>query len=130
MLIDKYIIDKYFKDNWGLTPIHYDGANFTMPTDGKWIHVMLIPFDRQSLSTANGLKVDYALIRVNCYDKSVTKCYNLAEKVQQFLECKKIPTNDRKEILVDMGISDGQGATPLHNGIFETQLDFTARKYT
>ena len=130
MLEDKHIVDKYFQDNWTGTPIQYDGANFKMPVDGKWISVRLVPYDRQSLSANNGLKVDYALIRVFCYDTSVTKCYNLGKQVQDFLECKKIPTDTASELIVEVAVPNGDGATPLHNSIYETVLNFTVRKYT
>ena len=130
MLEDKHIIDKHFQYNWAATPIQYDGANFTAPQDGRWISVRLIPYDRQSMSANHGLKVDYALIKVYCYDTSTTKCYNLARAVQTFLECKNIPTDTRNEIIVGVGVPSGDGATPLDNSVYETVLDFTVRKYT
>jgi hypothetical protein len=130
MYKDKPIVDKYFKDNWTDTEIAYDGANFSIPTDKRWIQIQLIPYDKESLSTSNGLKVDYGLIRVRCYDVSATMAYKLAYKVQEFLECKKLDTDDNKQLLIDMGIGDGNGAIPLDNGIYETQLDFIVKKYS
>jgi len=128
---DKSAIDKYFKDNWDKTPILLDGSKIDTPNDGKWIATKIVLNNREQISFgASGSRtMDEGEIVVDCYDKSPTKCYNLAYEVQKFLECKIILGNDGKEILVGLGISDGNGALPLHNGIYETRLKFTIKKY-
>ena len=131
MYANKSDIDKYFKDNWTLTPIQYDGAQFEIPADNSWISISLLPYDREliGLDGGAGRKLDYGIIRVNCYDTSVTLCYDIAYEVQAFLECSEIPTTDGKKLLVDMGIADGQGSIPLDNGVYETQINFITKKY-
>jgi len=126
---NKSDVDKYFKDNWTLTPIQYDGANFVTPLDNKWVSISLNPYDREliGMDGHKGRKLDYAYIRVNCYDTSTTLCYNLANEVQKFLECIEIPTADNP-LMVGLGIADGNGAIPLDNGVFFTQLDFMTKK--
>ena len=131
MLQNKNTVDKYFIDNWNLTPVSFDMENFTMPDDKRWIGVQLLPYDRQlvGFDGNEGRKLDYGLIRVRCYDTTATKSYNLAFEVQTMLECKKLVNTDGTELLVDLGISDGDGALDLENGVFRTQLDFKVKKY-
>ena len=126
-MISKSKIDKYFQDNWTLTDIQYEGATFTVPKNNKWISIALLPYDRSIVGYGgtNTRKEDNALIVVRCYDTSPTLSMTLAEEIQTFLECKKID-----DIIVDLGISNGNGAISLHDGIFELTLNFKTRKYT
>ena len=126
-MTSKSKVDKHFQDNWTATKVQYEGAKFDLPTNNKWVSVSFVPYDRSIIgyAGANSRKEDNALIVVRCYDTSPTLSMILAEEVQTFLECKKID-----DIIVDLGISDGNGAIPLHDGIFELTLNFKTRKFT
>jgi hypothetical protein len=131
MFQNKNTVDKYFMDNWGITPIAYDMDNFTAPSNGKWISIQLLPYDREliGLSPQHGRKLDYGIIRVRTYDVSATKSYLLAFEAQAFLECKQLDNGDGTQLDVDMGVGDGEGAVDLENGIFETTINFLVKKY-
>lgn len=131
MLQNKNTVDKYFQDNWTETPTQYDGTDFETPTDNKWVSVQLLPYDREliGISPGGGRKLDYGIIRVRIYDVSPTLSYNLAYQIQAFLECRQLVNDDLTVLIVDMGISDGNGAVPLHNNIYETTIDFIVKKY-
>ena len=131
MLQNKNSVDKYFLDNWHTTPISFDLENFTMPADKKWIGVQLIPYDRKLIGFdgQHGRKIDYALIRVRCYDTTVTKSYNLAYQVQKMLECKTIPNADGTQLQVELGVGTGDGSLDMENSVFRTTLDFKVTKY-
>ncbi len=131
LLNDKNVIDKYFLDYWAETPVSYDGVHFEMPSTGRWVHVELLPYDRQAYAFGAGdaRKVDYAIIRVRAYGHSPTLSFKLGALVQVFLECKILTADDNNELSIDMGIGDGNGAVPLDNGIFSTQIDFIVKKY-
>lgn len=127
MLASKAIVDKYFQDNWVLTPIQYDGVDFTTPADNKWVSVQLIPLDRQITGfdgTDSGTKTDLGIIRIRTYDVSVTLSMLLANEVLQFLECITI-----SDLRVGVGVADGNGALALGNDVFEVTVDFDTRKY-
>ena len=120
-------IDKYFQDNWSTTAIQFEGADFELPSDNAWISVSYVPYDRSIVGYGGSetRKEDNALIVVRCYDTSPTLVLSLSQAVLAFLECKTI-----NGIIVDLGIADGNGAVPLHNGIFEMTLNFKTRTYT
>jgi hypothetical protein len=120
-------IDKFFQDSWTETPVQYEGADFDTPADNRWIAVNFVPFDRSivGIGGANSRKEDNALIVVRCYDVSPTLTLTLCQTVLAFIECKTI-----NDIIVDIGIPDGNGAIPLHNGIFEMTLNFKTRTFT
>ena len=127
LLANKNVIDKHFLDNWHSTAIAFDMENFTMPSTKKWVSVQLIVYDRELIGIApqHGRKLDWGLIRVRCYDTSVTKSYLLANEIQNFLECTTLADGS----MVDLGIADAESGVPLDNGVFETTLNFVIKKY-
>jgi len=131
MFQNKNTVDKFMLTNWQQTPIAFDLENFTMPSTKKWISVALIPYDREliGLSPNHGRHLDYGIIRIRAYDVSATKSYLLAFNVQSVLECKMLDNSDGTQLMVDMGIGDGEGAVDLENGVFETTINFLVKKY-
>ena len=131
MFQNKNTIDKFMLDNWTLTPISFDMANFTVPQNKKWVSVQLIPYDRQliGLSPSHGRKLDYGIIRVRTYDISATKAFLLAFGVQNILECVTMNNSDGTQLMVEMGIGDGEGATDMGNGVFRATMNFLVKKY-
>jgi len=131
MYQNKNTIDKYMLDNWHSTPIAFDMENFTMPSNKKWVSVALIPYDREliGLSPQHGRKLDYALLRVRTYDVSVTKSYLLAYEMQTLLECKTLTNSDGTNLLIDLGVGDGDSTGDMGNNVFRTTLNFVVKKY-
>jgi hypothetical protein len=131
MFQNKNTIDRYFLDNWTATPIQFDAENFRVPDAKRWISVELIPYDSTwiGFGPPHGRKLEYGIIRVRTYGVSATKTYKLAYEVQAFLECQRLDNGDGTALEVDMGIGNGEGVEDLGNGIFETTLAFTVKKY-
>jgi len=114
----KSVLDKHFQANWMRSPIQYDGIRFEPPDSMKWISLKFVPAARESLSLA-GLKRDTATLQVLCYDTSVTKAYQLAAEVGKQFECTQV-----QDCYIKEAVPDGEGAIPLHNGIYETTVTF------
>ncbi len=118
-------LDRYFDTNWASTPVQYDGVRFEKPDYNKWISVQLVPVSRIDATFGDGVDEERGIVKVYCYDNSPTLVYKLASEVLNFLEITAIG-----DAFVDMGQSDGNGAVPLHDGIYETLINFSVQYNT
>jgi len=124
----KIELETYFSTTWVATPIQYQGATFTQPTDGLWVSLVFIPIDRVTYAYdgANGRKKDSVQFKVFCYADNPTKALGLDDDVRTFLECWKIPNNDAQTY---NGVPDTLGIQDLGNGIFEVASLYDIESY-
>ena len=101
-------IEEYFKRNWVITPINWEGTVMDKAT--TWIAIKLIPIDHIS-NTCNRSFYNLQL-QVLCYAKSNTKVMELSDEVNEFARCLRLDT-----CYLDIGSYDGLGVQPLENGV-------------
>ncbi|MCK5743753.1 MAG: hypothetical protein KAH30_03380, partial [Caldisericia bacterium] len=111
--------DKYIVTHWHETPVQIDGIRFDTPLDHKWISVKLEPSYRNEQTFGRGVIKNGGVLKIYAYDTSVTKSYQLASRV-----CQMFDETFVDGAFIDIGVPDGRGSIPLHDGIYETLLLF------